>query len=219
MRHHSERNVMGTPGRTAVGYIRVSTDMQAADGLSLSAQRAAIKSYCESVGLRLLHALPTRLPFHLREHEENAHQRPPKCRVETDRLANRNQLLRPVGKVRFIQITEVLDRTTQAIKLEHHHHIRPRRKRASQTFPIRSPSRFHIFMNLKEPESDRLTIRLDRRPLRIERQPIRRLHVGTDANVPYSRPRPCNLSARDIIPIMMIPHIPDPFRMRQGAPL
>ena len=40
--------------RRAVGYVRVSTDMQAADGLSLDAQRAAIKSYCESVGLHLL---------------------------------------------------------------------------------------------------------------------------------------------------------------------
>ena len=54
MGHSAERNVMGTPGKTAVGYVRVSTDMQAADGLSLDAQRAAIKSYCESLGLRLL---------------------------------------------------------------------------------------------------------------------------------------------------------------------
>ena len=58
MRNHLGRNnvsggqVVGS--RTAVGYVRVSTDMQAADGLSLDAQRAAIKSYCESVGLHLL---------------------------------------------------------------------------------------------------------------------------------------------------------------------
>lgn len=32
--------------RKAVGYIRVSTDMQAAEGLSLEAQQAAIESYC-----------------------------------------------------------------------------------------------------------------------------------------------------------------------------
>ena len=31
--------------RRAVGYIRVSTDMQAADGLSLDAQTAAIEQY------------------------------------------------------------------------------------------------------------------------------------------------------------------------------
>lgn len=40
--------------RTAVGYVRVSTDMQAADGLSLDAQREAIKHYCRANGLRLL---------------------------------------------------------------------------------------------------------------------------------------------------------------------
>ncbi len=32
--------------RRAVGYVRVSTDMQAADGLSLDAQTAAIEQYC-----------------------------------------------------------------------------------------------------------------------------------------------------------------------------
>lgn len=41
-------------GRTAVGYVRVSTDMQAADGLSLDAQKHAIQSYCSSHGLRLI---------------------------------------------------------------------------------------------------------------------------------------------------------------------
>ena len=40
--------------RTAVGYVRVSTDMQANDGLSLDAQRAAIQVYCSSFGLQLI---------------------------------------------------------------------------------------------------------------------------------------------------------------------
>lgn len=40
--------------RTAVGYVRVSTDMQANDGLSLDAQRAAIQSYCSGLGLHLV---------------------------------------------------------------------------------------------------------------------------------------------------------------------
>jgi DNA invertase Pin-like site-specific DNA recombinase len=40
--------------RTAVGYVRVSTDMQANDGLSIEAQRYAIHSYCETNGLRLV---------------------------------------------------------------------------------------------------------------------------------------------------------------------
>lgn len=39
---------------TAVGYVRVSTDMQANDGLSLDAQRQAIKDYCINRGLRLI---------------------------------------------------------------------------------------------------------------------------------------------------------------------
>ncbi len=43
-----------TQARTAIGYVRVSTDMQAADGLSLDAQRAAIKSYCATHGLKLI---------------------------------------------------------------------------------------------------------------------------------------------------------------------
>jgi DNA invertase Pin-like site-specific DNA recombinase len=39
--------------RRAVGYVRVSTDMQATDGLSLDAQSAAIEKYCSLHGLKL----------------------------------------------------------------------------------------------------------------------------------------------------------------------
>lgn len=45
----------GQSGRTAVGYIRVSTDMQANDGLSLDAQKRAIDDYCKTHELRLVH--------------------------------------------------------------------------------------------------------------------------------------------------------------------
>lgn len=40
--------------RSAVGYIRVSSGMQAIDGLSLDAQTSAIEQCCASQGLRLL---------------------------------------------------------------------------------------------------------------------------------------------------------------------
>ncbi len=40
--------------RAAVGYVRVSTDMQANDGLSLDAQRSVISNYCSGPGLRLI---------------------------------------------------------------------------------------------------------------------------------------------------------------------
>ena len=39
--------------RRAVGYVRVSTDMQATDGLSLDAQTAAIEQYSSLHGLKL----------------------------------------------------------------------------------------------------------------------------------------------------------------------
>ena len=39
--------------RRAVGYIPVSTDTQATDGLSLDAQAAAIEQYCSLQGLKL----------------------------------------------------------------------------------------------------------------------------------------------------------------------
>lgn len=42
------------PSKTAVGYIRVSTTMQADEGLSLDAQRAAIEHYCAAHSLKLL---------------------------------------------------------------------------------------------------------------------------------------------------------------------
>ena len=40
--------------RRAVGYVRVSTDMQAAEGMSLDAQRSAIASYCAMMGIKLV---------------------------------------------------------------------------------------------------------------------------------------------------------------------
>ena len=58
MKSRIDRNNVPKAGstgqRTAVGYVRVSTDMQAADGLSLDAQRATIRAFCESTELRLL---------------------------------------------------------------------------------------------------------------------------------------------------------------------
>lgn len=41
-------------GRRAVGYVRVSTDAQATDGLSLDAQTSVIEQYCGLQGLRLV---------------------------------------------------------------------------------------------------------------------------------------------------------------------
>ena len=56
-RHIGRGNVangQAATGRTAVGYIRVSTDMQAVDGLSLDAQRHAIQAYCSINGLKII---------------------------------------------------------------------------------------------------------------------------------------------------------------------
>jgi DNA invertase Pin-like site-specific DNA recombinase len=39
--------------RTALGYVRVSTDEQAGRGLGLEAQRQRIRAYCEMKGLHL----------------------------------------------------------------------------------------------------------------------------------------------------------------------
>ena len=40
--------------RRAIGYVRVSTDMQASEGISLEAQQAAIEQYCSLHGLKLV---------------------------------------------------------------------------------------------------------------------------------------------------------------------
>ena len=39
--------------RTALGYVRVSTDEQADRGLGLEAQRQRVRAYCEMKGLHL----------------------------------------------------------------------------------------------------------------------------------------------------------------------
>jgi DNA invertase Pin-like site-specific DNA recombinase len=52
--HIARGNVAAENVRTAVGYVRVSTDMQATDGLSLDAQKHAIQAYCSVQGLRLI---------------------------------------------------------------------------------------------------------------------------------------------------------------------
>ena len=44
----------GETQRRAVGYVRVSTDMQAMDGLSLEAQQSAIEGYCALHGIKLV---------------------------------------------------------------------------------------------------------------------------------------------------------------------
>lgn len=51
--NRSSETVPARP-KTAVGYVRVSTSMQAEDGLSLEAQRAAIIAYCTAHSLRLI---------------------------------------------------------------------------------------------------------------------------------------------------------------------
>ena len=99
MRNHLGRN--NVPGgqlvgsRTAVGYVRVSTDMQAADGLSLDAQRAAIKSYCESVGLHLLQI-----------HED----------VESGGRADRKGLAQALATAADVVIVLKFDRLSRSIK-------------------------------------------------------------------------------------------------------
>ena len=40
--------------RRAVGYVRVSTDMQATEGMSLEAQQNAIEGYCALHGIKLV---------------------------------------------------------------------------------------------------------------------------------------------------------------------
>ena len=40
--------------KTAIGYVRVSTQEQATDGVSLDAQRDKLRAYCKVNGIRLI---------------------------------------------------------------------------------------------------------------------------------------------------------------------
>jgi site-specific DNA recombinase len=51
MAHHTDRN---TDPQSAVGYVRVSTEEQAREGVSLSAQQERIRAYCTMRGLDLV---------------------------------------------------------------------------------------------------------------------------------------------------------------------
>ena len=54
-REAQQNQVGGEPAqRRAVTYVRVSTDMQAIDGLSLEAQQSAIEAYCALHGIQLV---------------------------------------------------------------------------------------------------------------------------------------------------------------------
>lgn len=47
-------HAMATSGRSAIGYLRVSTETQASEGVSLEAQRARIEAWCELNDYQLL---------------------------------------------------------------------------------------------------------------------------------------------------------------------
>ena len=49
---NTQRNTNGT--KTAIGYVRVSTQEQASDGVSLDAQRDKLRAYCKVNGIRLI---------------------------------------------------------------------------------------------------------------------------------------------------------------------
>ncbi len=50
MRTHCQTN----DTRTAIGYVRVSTQEQATDGVSLDAQRDRLRAYCKLHGIKLI---------------------------------------------------------------------------------------------------------------------------------------------------------------------
>ena len=105
---------------------------------------------------RFLRALSGRFPFHLREHQEDSHQSPSQRRVHPNRLPNRNQFLRPVFEVRFIQLAEVLDRTTQPVELQHDQNIRralQSPQRVGEPRPHVLPSRHHVLTQLHQLDS------------------------------------------------------------------
>jgi len=52
---NTQQNTSGT--KTAIGYVRVSTQEQATEGVSLDAQRDKLRSYCKLNGLKLIDIL------------------------------------------------------------------------------------------------------------------------------------------------------------------
>ena len=51
----TQQNTSGT--KTAIGYVRVSTQEQATEGVSLDAQRDKLRAYCKLNGLKLIDIL------------------------------------------------------------------------------------------------------------------------------------------------------------------
>ena len=49
---NTQRHTIGT--KTAIGYVRVSTQEQATDGVSLDAQRDKLRAYCKVNGIKLI---------------------------------------------------------------------------------------------------------------------------------------------------------------------
>src|SRR5262245_37036893 len=52
--HKTSQTSMASQRMRAVGYIRVSTDRQAQEGVSLDAQRARLKAHCVSQEIKLV---------------------------------------------------------------------------------------------------------------------------------------------------------------------
>src|SRR5438128_12384008 len=48
------RTAHGNVGKTAIGYVRVSTQEQAAEGVSLDTQRDRLRVYCQASGIKLI---------------------------------------------------------------------------------------------------------------------------------------------------------------------
>jgi len=65
-----------------------------------------------------------RLALHLCEDEKNADQRSTQGRIQPDGFPNCHQLTGAIREVLFIHLTEVLDRATEPIELQHHYHVR-----------------------------------------------------------------------------------------------
>ena len=49
---NTQRHTNGT--QTAIGYVRVSTQEQVSEGVSLDAQRDRLRAYCKAYGIKLI---------------------------------------------------------------------------------------------------------------------------------------------------------------------